>query len=75
MQVTAVSAPPTVVVWVVSSLQGRACSCDSVSLAQIGLWNDKALQDVSGKSALTPPMAFYGPEGEGVRSRLPMLLL
>lgn len=46
-----------------------------VSLAQIGLWNDKALQDVSGKSALTPPVAFYGPEGEGARWRLPMLLL
>lgn len=47
----------------------------AASLAHIGLWNDKALQDVSGKSALTPPAAFYGPEGEGVRSRLPTLLL
>lgn len=47
----------------------------AVSLAQIGLWNDKALQDVSGKSALTPPVAFYGPEGEGVHLRLPVLLL
>lgn len=37
----------------------------AVSLAQIGLWNDKALQDVFSKSALTPPIAFYGPEGEG----------
>lgn len=47
----------------------------AVSLAQTGLWNDKALQDVSGKSALTPPVAFYGPEGEGVRSRLPVPLI
>lgn len=37
----------------------------AVSLAQMGLWNDKALQDVFSKSALTPPIAFYGPEGEG----------
>lgn len=37
----------------------------AISLAQIGLWNDKALQDVSSESALTPPIAFYGPEGEG----------
>lgn len=52
---------------------GAACVCarlcvyereSAVSLAQMGLWNDKALQDVFTKSALTPPITFYGPEGE-----------
>lgn len=32
-----------------------------------GLWDDKALQDVSSQSALTPPTAFHAAErgGEG----------
>lgn len=33
--------------------------------AQMGLWNDKALQDVFSTSASAPPTAFYGSEGEG----------
>lgn len=28
-----------------------------------GLWDDKALQDVSSESALTPPTAFHAAEG------------
>jgi len=38
---------------------GCVCVCVCVSLP-----NDKALQDVFSESALTPPIAFYGPEGE-----------
>lgn len=33
-----------------------------VSLAQMGLWNDKALQDVFASQHRLLPIAFYGPE-------------
>lgn len=46
----------------------------AVSFAQMGLWHDKALQDVFSKSAVTPPTTFYGPEGEGASGLLMLLL-
>lgn len=64
-RLTAVSAPP----FALFPHCGEEPAVVRCSLAPIGLWNDKALQDVSGKSALTPPAAFYGPEGGRVHVR------
>lgn len=50
------------------------CDCVCCFPTQMSLWNDKAQQDVFSKSALTPPIAFYGPEGEGVSGLLMLLL-
>lgn len=43
----------------------KLCVCVCVSFAQMGLWNDKALQDVFSRSALAPPYRFLWFRGGG----------